>query len=79
MRYLWLQKLFVQKKIKPRAIIFKANDKDFRKLKDSMETQFPEVEIIYVTTGPAKSILRVAKSIPFEMQNSSAQPYYTIE
>ena len=67
------------KKIKPRAIIFKANQKDFRKLKDSIETEFPEVEIIYVTTGPAKSILRVTKSIPFEMQNSSAQPYYTIE
>ena len=67
------------KKIKPRAIIFKANQKDFRKLKDLIETEFPEVEIIYVTTGPAKSILRVTKSIPFEMQNSSAQPYYTIE
>ena len=67
------------KKIKPRAIIFKANDKDFRKLKELIETEFPEVEIIYVTTGPAGSILRVTKSIPFEMQNSSAQPYYTIE
>ena len=67
------------KKIKPRAIIFKANQKDFRKLKDSIETEFPEVEIIYVTTGPVASILRVTKSIPFEMQNSSTQPYYTVE
>ena len=67
------------RKIKPRAIIFKANEKDFRKLKDSIETQFPEVEIIYVTTGPVASVLRVIKSIPFEMQNSSVQPYYTIE
>ena len=67
------------KRIKPRAIIFKANDKDFRKLKDLIETEFPEVEIIYITTGPVASILRVTKSIPFEMQISSAQPYYTIE
>jgi excinuclease UvrABC nuclease subunit len=67
------------KKIKPRAIILKANDKDFRKLKDLIDAQFPEVEIIYVTTGPAASILRVSKSMPFELQNSSAQPYYTIE
>ena len=67
------------KKIKPRAIIFKANDKDFCKLNDFIKTQFPEVEIIYVTTGPVASILRVTKSIPFEMQNSSMQQYYTIE
>jgi malate/lactate dehydrogenase len=67
------------KKIKPRAIIFKANDKDFYKIKDSIKMQFPEVEIIYVTTGPVDSILRVIKSIPFEMQRSSEQPNYTIE
>jgi hypothetical protein len=67
------------RKIKPRAIIFKANDKDFCKLTDSIKSQFPEVEIVYVTTGPVASILRVTKSIPFEMQNSSEQPNYTIE
>ena len=67
------------RKIKPRAIIFKANDKDFYKIKDSIKAQFPEVEIIYVTTGPVASFLRVIKSMPFEMQNSSMQPYYTIE
>lgn len=67
------------RKIKPRAIILKANDKDFCKLKDSIKTQFPEVEIVYVTTGPVESFLRVTKSIPFEMQNSSEQPNYTIE
>ena len=67
------------KKIKPRAIIFKAHDKDFCKLKDLVKTQFPEVEVIYVTTGPVASILRVTKSIPFEMQNCSEQLNYTIE
>jgi hypothetical protein len=67
------------KKIKPRAIIFKANDKDFSKLKDSIKSQFPDVEIVYVTTGPVSSILRVTKSIPFELQDSSEQTNYTVE
>ena len=67
------------RKIKPRAIILKAHDKDFCKLKDSIEKLFPEVEIIYVTTGPVACVLRVVKSMPFEMQDSSMQPYYTVE
>ena len=67
------------KKIKPRALIFKANYKDFDKIKELIKTQFPEVEIIYTTTGPTGSIHRVTKSIPFEMQDSSKQPLYTIE
>ena len=67
------------RKIKPRAFIFKSNNKDFDKIKELIKTQFPEVEIIYVTTGSAESILRVAKSIPFEKQDSSTQPLYTIE
>ena len=67
------------KKIKPRAFIFKAHDKDFNKIKEFIKTQFPEVEIIYITTGTAASILHVTKSIPFETQNSSVQPLYTIE
>ncbi len=44
-----------------------------------IETQFLEVEILYVTTGPVASVLRVTKSIPFEMQNCSEQPNYTVE
>ncbi len=67
------------RKIKPRALIFKAQDKDLYKIKELIETQFPEVEIIYVTTGPATSILHVTKSMPFETQNSSTQPFSTIE
>jgi hypothetical protein len=67
------------KKIKPRALIFKANYKDFDKIRELIKTQFPEVEIIYVTSGPAASILRVTKSIPFETQDSYAQPLYTVE
>jgi hypothetical protein len=67
------------KKIKPRAIIFRGNDKDFCKINELIKTQFPEVEVVYVTTGPVASFLRVIKSIPFEMQTSSEQPNYTIE
>jgi hypothetical protein len=67
------------KRMKPRAIIFKANDKDFCKLNDLVKTQFPEVEVVYVTTGPVESFLRVTKSIPFEMQDTSEKPNYTIE
>jgi hypothetical protein len=66
-------------KIKPRAIIFKADDKDLDKIKELIENQFPEVEIIYLTTGPATSILRVTKSMPFEKQDVSTQPLYTVE
>jgi len=66
-------------KIKPRALILKANEKDLNKLKELIETQFPKVEIVYITTGPATSILRVTKSMPSETQNSSAQSFYTIE
>jgi hypothetical protein len=50
------------KKIKPRALIFEAQDKDLDKIKELIETQFPEVEIIYVTTGSVASILRVTKT-----------------
>jgi hypothetical protein len=67
------------KRIKPRAIIFKANDNDLNKIKELIETQFPKVEIIYVTTGPAASILHVTKSIPIELENSRSQPFYSIE
>ncbi len=67
------------RKMLPRALVFRAHDKDLHKIEKLIKTQFPEVEIIYVTTGPAGSILRVTKSIPFEKQNSSEQPLYTIE
>jgi hypothetical protein len=63
----------------PRTIVFKANNKDLEKSKDLIETKFPEVEIIYVTTGPAASILHVTKSMPIEHQNSLSQPFYSIE
>ncbi len=67
------------KRIKPRAIIFKATNSDLFKIQELIKTQFPEVEIIYVTTGPNAGILHVTKSVPFENQNFSAHSLYTIE
>ncbi len=67
------------KTIKPRALIFKAANKDFDKITELIKSEFPEVEILYITTGPAASILRVTKTLPFEMQNSPEQSLYTIE
>jgi hypothetical protein len=67
------------KRIKPRALVFKANNKDLHKIQELIKAQFPGVEILYVTTGPAKSILHVTKSIPFEMQDSSGNPFYSVE
>ena len=66
-------------KVKPRALVFKASDKDLDRLKALIKEQFAGVEIIYVTTGPASSILRVTKSMPFEKQGSSTQLLYTVE
>jgi len=74
-----ISKTVCSKKNKPRAIVFKANDKDLDKLKELIDMQFPEVEVIYVTTGPASSILRVTKSIPNEPAGSSLELLYTIE
>jgi hypothetical protein len=66
-------------KIKPRALIFKANEKDLDKIKELIETQFPKVKILYITTGPSACVLRVTKSMPSETRNYLTQPLYTIE
>jgi hypothetical protein len=67
------------KTIKPRALILKATNKDFDRVTELIKSEFPEVEILYITTGPVASVLRVTKSLPFEMQNASEQSLYTIE
>jgi hypothetical protein len=67
------------KRIKPRALVFKAHDRDLHRIKELIETNFPDVEILYVTTGPAKSFLHVTKSVPFELQGSSEHVFYSVE
>jgi hypothetical protein len=66
-------------KVKPRALILKAHDKDLENLKKTIKNQFPDIEIVYVTTGTPSSILRVVKSTPLETQNAAEQALYTIE
>ena len=46
------------RKIRPRAIVFKASQKDFDRIRELILTQLPDVEIVYVTTGPVTCILR---------------------
>jgi hypothetical protein len=72
-------KIPCSKRIKPRAVVFKAHDKDLDKIKELIKLQFPDVEILHVTTGPAESFLHVTKSVPFERQDFSARPLYTVE
>jgi len=66
------------RRIKPRALVLKANDKDLDKIKEIIKLQFSGVEIVYVTTAPAGSFLHITKSVPFELQDPSIKPY-TIE
>ena len=67
---------------KPRAIIIKATNKDFDEITELIK-KFPEVQILYVTTGPAASILhvtRIAKPKPFELENPLEQPtFFSVE
>jgi hypothetical protein len=58
---------------KPRALVIKANNKDFDEITEVIKSQFSDVQILYITTGPVASILRVTKSVPFELQNSPKQ------
>lgn len=64
--------------VKPRALVFKANKSDFQKINEIIKEQFHEVEVLYVTTAPAGTFLRISKSVPYELQDSSIKPY-TVE
>ena len=48
------------KRLKPRAIILLANDKDLEKVKDYIKT-LSEVKLVYLTTAPCSTALRVIK------------------
>ncbi len=66
------------KKVKPRALILKADNHDFERINEIIKEQFPEVELLYVTTAPVGTFLHISKSLPYEMQDSSIRPY-TVE
>jgi len=48
------------KKLKPRAIVLLANEKDLEKVKDFIKT-LSEVKLVYLTTAPSSTALRVIK------------------
>jgi hypothetical protein len=66
-------------KIKPRALILKAKDKELSNLKKVIEEQFPEVKIVYITTGSSSCILKVVKLTTFENQNPCARLLRSME
>jgi len=47
-------------KLKPRAIILLANEKDLEKVKNFIKT-LSEVKLVYLTTAPSSTSLRVTK------------------
>jgi hypothetical protein len=47
------------KRMLPRALVFKARGGDFDRIKELIKSEFPDVEIVYVTTGSAECFLRV--------------------
>jgi hypothetical protein len=57
--------------IRPRAIIFKAIDKDLNEIMKFIKNNFSNLEIVYVTTGSPTSILHVKKSTSLETQTLS--------
>ena len=60
-----LAECFAQK-LKNRAIILKANQKDLEKIKDFIE-DLSEVKLVYMTTAPSTVCLRVVKE-PIDKQ-----------
>jgi hypothetical protein len=67
---------YAAKKLKPRAIVLLANDKDLEKIKDFIKT-LNETKLVYLTTAPYSTALRVVKEPnerkPFE------QALFTVE
>jgi hypothetical protein len=66
------------KNVKPRGLVLKANNTDFELIRDIIKEQFPAVELLYTTTAPVGAFLRISKSLPYELQDSSIKPY-TVE
>jgi len=57
------------KKLKPRALILKANQNDLEKIKDFIKT-LTEVKLVYVTSAQLNTALRVIKE-----PNGNRQPF----
>ncbi len=67
---------YFDKKVRPRALILMANQKDLEKIKDFIKT-LSEAKLVYVTTAPCSTALRVIKE-PIDKQPFE-QPLFTLE
>jgi hypothetical protein len=65
------------KRLKPRALVLIADQKDLDKIKDFIET-LVEAKLVYVTTAPSNTALRVVKE-PKDKRQPSEQILFTLE
>ena len=65
------------KRLKPRALVLMADQKDLDKIKDFIET-LVKVKLVYVTTAPSHTALRVVKE-PKDKHQPFEQTLFTIE
>jgi hypothetical protein len=65
------------KRLKPRALVLMADQKDLEKIKDFIET-LVEVKLVYVTSAPSHTALRVVKE-PRDKRQPFEQTLFTLE
>jgi hypothetical protein len=65
------------KRLKPRALVLLADQKDFDKIKDFIET-LVEVKLVYLTTAPSNTSLRVIKE-PRDKRQPFEQALFTLD
>jgi hypothetical protein len=65
------------KRLKPRALVLMADQKDLEKIKDFIET-LVEVKLVYLTTAPSNTALRVVKE-PRDKHQPFEQALFTLD
>jgi len=65
------------KRLKPRALVLMADQKDLDKIKDFIET-LVEVKLVYLTTAPLNTALRVIKE-PRDKRQPFEQALFTLD
>jgi hypothetical protein len=65
------------KRLKPRALVLMANQKDLEKIKDFIGT-LVEVKLVYLTTAPSNTSLRVIKE-PKDKRQIFEQALFTLD
>jgi hypothetical protein len=65
------------KRLKPRALVLMADQKDLKKIKDFIET-LVDVKLVYLTTASSNIALRVIKE-PRDKRQPFEQALYTLD